>query len=86
MIFALTILRTKAGFSDRLLANGSFSVSKDLALYGHLPGRMNAEFHLTFGLAVVVAALTDGEWFHKILAPLMSVLFLIYIGLLFSRL
>ena len=47
---------------------------------------MNAEFHLIFGLAVGVAALTDREWFHKILAPLISVLFLIYIGLLFSRL
>jgi hypothetical protein len=76
----------KGWFFGALLANGISSVSKDLALYGHLPGRMNAEFHLIFGLAVGVAALTDREWFHKILAPLISVLFLIYIGLLFSHL
>ena len=47
---------------------------------------MNAEFHLIFGLAVGVAALTNRERFHKIPARLIRVLDLIYIGLLSSRL
>jgi hypothetical protein len=76
----------KGWFFGALLASDILSAAKDLALYGHLPGRMNAEFHIIFGLAVGVAAVTRREWIHKGLAPLMALLFVLYISLLFARL
>lgn len=51
------------------LASIGLSMAKDLTLYEHLPGRMNAEFHAIFGLAVIAAAVTCREWFHNPLAP-----------------
>ncbi|HEX7193852.1 MAG TPA: hypothetical protein VF207_02690 [Chthoniobacterales bacterium] len=39
-----------------------------------------------FGVAAIVAAITRQEWLHKLLAPTMVLLFLLYIALLFSRL
>jgi hypothetical protein len=40
-----------------------------IARQGHLPGRMNGEFHVVFGLAAITAAITRREWYHMVLAP-----------------
>jgi hypothetical protein len=63
-----------------------FSLAKDLALYGHLPGQIDSMFLSIFGVAAIVAAITRQEWLHKLLAPTMVLLFLLYIALLFARL
>jgi hypothetical protein len=76
----------RSWFFAALLATIVFSVAKGLALYGRLPGPMDAEFHAIFGLAAVVAAITRREWFHKLLAPAIGLLFILYITLLFARL
>jgi hypothetical protein len=47
---------------------------------------MNREFHIIFGLAAIVGAITRLEWFHKLMAPVLALLFLLYIALLYSRL
>jgi hypothetical protein len=39
-----------------------------------------------FGLGAIVAAITRQEWFHKLLAPAIVLLFFLYIALLFARL
>ena len=62
------------------------SAAKDLVLDGHLPGRTNGEFHVIFGLVVIIAAMTRREWFHKLLAPALGMMFLLYITLLYARL
>jgi hypothetical protein len=69
-----------------VLASLVFSAAKDLALAGHLPARTNLVFHVIFGVAVIVAAITRREWFHKLLAPAAGLSFLLYITLLFARL
>jgi hypothetical protein len=51
-------------------------VAKDLALDGHLPGRTNGEFRVIFAVVLTAAAITRREWFHKLLAPAIGVLFL----------
>ena len=76
----------KSWFFGALLASLVFSVAKDLALHGHLPGRMNFAFHVFGGLMVTVAAITRREWFHKLLAPAFALVVLLYISLLFARL
>lgn len=63
-----------------------FSAAKDIALDGHMLGGINAGFHLMFGLGAIVAAITRQEWFHKLLAPAIVLLFFLYIALLFARL
>jgi hypothetical protein len=63
-----------------------FSAAKDFALTGHMIGGTNAGFHVIFGLAAIVAAITRQEWFHKLLAPAVALLFFLYIALLFARL
>jgi len=63
-----------------------FSLAKDLALYGRLPGQIDSMFLSIFGVAAIVAAITRQEWLHKLLAPAMVLLFLLYIALLFARL
>lgn len=73
-------------FFGALVASIAFSASKELALRGHLPGRTNGVFHVLFGLAAIAGASTGREWFHKLLAPAVGVLFLLYIVLLFARL
>jgi hypothetical protein len=73
-------------FFTALIATTLFSVAKDLALYGRLPGPLDLGFHLIFGVAAILAAITRREWFHKPLAPAVGFLFLAYIGLLFTRL
>jgi hypothetical protein len=76
----------KGWFFGALLASDLLSVAKNLALYGRLPGRMNAEFHLIFGVAVIGAAFTCREWYHKLLAPALIIFFVIYVAVLFARL
>jgi hypothetical protein len=73
-------------FFGFLLAGVVFSAAKELALSDHLPRHLNGEFHIIFGLAAIVAALTRREWFHLFLAPVFALVFLLYIGLLFARL
>lgn len=73
-------------FFGALFATLVFSAAKELVLTGHLPRRTNGEFHVIFGLAAIVAALTRREWFHKLLAPALGVLFLLYSTVLFARL
>jgi hypothetical protein len=63
-----------------------FSLSKTLALYGHLPNRIDTAFEFTFCAGAIVAAVTRSEWFHKLLAPAFGLLFAVYIALLFARL
>jgi hypothetical protein len=55
-----------------------FTLDRDL--------RLNGAFHGIFGLSAIVAAITRREWFHKLLAPIFALLFLLYITLLFGRL
>jgi hypothetical protein len=76
----------RSWFFGALLATIIFSAAKELALEGHLPGHMNAEFHMIFGLAAITAAITRREWYHKVLAPVVGLLFVLYIALLYARL
>jgi hypothetical protein len=73
-------------FFGAQLANVVCSAAKDLALHGRLPHRLNAEFHLIFGLAAIIAVITRREWIHKALAPALLLVFLIYITRLYGRL
>jgi hypothetical protein len=69
-----------------LLAAVVFSLLKTLALHGHLPNRIDSGFQLTFCVAAIAGGVTRGEWFHKLLAPAVGLLFIVYIALLFARL
>ena len=76
----------KSWFFGFMVGSVVFSAAKEFALNGHMPGRLNGEFHVIFGLLAMVAAFTRREWFHKLLAPAFVLLFLVYITLLFARL
>jgi hypothetical protein len=76
----------RSWFFSALFASILFSAVKELALRGHLPGRVNGKFHLIFGLAAIIAAITRRELFHKLLAPAIALLLLLYITLLYGRL
>lgn len=76
----------RSWFFGFMFASVAFSAAKEFALSGHLPGRVNGEFHAIFGLAAIVAAITRREWFHMLLAPAFALLFLLYIALIFARL
>ena len=69
-----------------MLSSVLFSAAKEFALTGHLPHRLNGKFHLIFVLTGILAAIIRREWFHKLLAPVFAVVFLLYITLLFGRL
>ena len=69
-----------------VLAAVIFSLSKTLALSGHLPNRIDTAFEFTFFAFAIVAVVTRSEWFHKLLAPAFGLLFAVYIALLFARL
>jgi hypothetical protein len=73
-------------FFGALISATLFSLAKDLVLYGHLPRPIDTSFHVTFGLAAIVAAITRKEWFHQFLGPALAMSFLVYIALLFARL
>jgi hypothetical protein len=76
----------RSWFFCALLGSVIFSLLKTLALYGHLPSRIDFVFESTFGAIAIVGAVTRYEWFHKLLAPATALLFVVYIALLFSRL
>ncbi|MBV9673153.1 MAG: hypothetical protein JO076_10065 [Verrucomicrobia bacterium] len=76
----------RSWFFGAQLASVVFSLSKTLALYGHLPNRIDTAFEFTFCAGAMVAAITRSELFHKLLAPAFGLLFAVYIGLLFARL
>jgi MFS family permease len=62
------------------------SLLKDLVLTGSLTDHTNLAFHLVFISSALTAALTKREWFHKIAAIFIAVLFAFYIALLFVHL
>ena len=76
----------RSWFFGAQLASVVFSLSKTLALYGHLPNRIDTAFEFAFCAVATVAAVTRSEWFHKLLAPAFGLLFAVYIALLFARL
>jgi hypothetical protein len=76
----------RSWFFGAQVAGVVFSLSKTLALYGHLPNRIDTAFEFTFCAGGIVAAVTRSEWFHKLLAPAFGLLFAVYIALLFARL
>jgi hypothetical protein len=76
----------RSWFFGALLASLVFSLTKSLALRGHLPNRIDTAFQFTFCAGVIVAAVTRSEWFHKLLAPAFGLLFAVYIAVLFARL
>lgn len=73
-------------FFGALLGAVVFSLAKVLILTGHLAEPLDTNFQLIFGLASVTAMMIDREWFHKALAPVVGVLFTLYIALIFYRL
>jgi hypothetical protein len=79
-------LAHRSWFFGANLASVVFSLSKTIALSGHLPRRADSAFEFTFGAVSIVAAVIRREWFHRLLAPAAGVLFVIYIALLFGRL
>ncbi|MDQ6912107.1 MAG: hypothetical protein M3128_04455 [Verrucomicrobiota bacterium] len=62
------------------------SIGKDLILNGSLPNPTNLTFHLVFIAVALGGALLRREWYHKIAAASMVVLFGFYIVTLFEHL
>ena len=73
-------------FFGALLAAIVFSLLKELVIYGRLPRLLDMGFQLSFGVIAITAMLLRQEWFHKLLAPLSGLLFLVYIALIFYSL
>jgi hypothetical protein len=73
-------------FFEFLLSSVILSAAKEFALSGHLPDRLNGEFHVIFAVTAIIAAIIRRGWVHQLLAPVFAVLFLLYITLLFGRL
>jgi hypothetical protein len=76
----------RSWFFSFLLAAVVFSAAKEFVLNGRLPGQLNGEFHAVFSLAAIVGAITRREWYHKLMAPVFALVFVLYITLLFARL
>lgn len=62
------------------------SVIKDLVVNGHWPAGINLGFHALFFTAWAVAAITKSEAYHRLLPWLMTLVFSLYIVLLFAKL
>jgi hypothetical protein len=62
------------------------SVAKDWMLDSRLPEGPNLAFHLFFATVAAAAMLVRRPAVHQLIAPLMAVFALAYIGLLFARL
>jgi len=62
------------------------SLAKDLLIAGRLPSLFNTVFQGLVALGAVIAMLTNRAWYHRILAPVVLVGFLAYIGVLFGHL
>ena len=73
-------------FFGAVLGSVVFSLLKELVLYGRPPHPLDLGFQVAFGVIAVTAMLVRREWFHKPLAPVSAVLFLLYIGLIFRYL
>jgi len=79
-------------FAQRKLFFGLFvlvllvSIAKDLVLGGTWPAPMNLAFHVVFIVLMLSAALSEREWYHKALAALGPLVFIVYVALLFERL
>ncbi len=71
------------GFGLALLV---VSVVKDLVVTGLWPARTNLAFHALFFVSWVVAAVTSWEAYHRFLPWLMTLVFSLYILLLFAKL
>ena len=55
----------RSWFFGAQLASVVFSLSKTLALSGHLPNRIDTAFQFTFCAAAIVAAVIRSEWFKR---------------------
>lgn len=73
-------------FFGALFGSIVFSLLKELVLYGRLPHPLDLSFQLVFGVIAITAMLLRWEWFHRLLAPVSGVLFLLYIALIFRNL
>jgi hypothetical protein len=62
------------------------SMAKDLVLTGQWTSGGNLAFHLGFIALSLTAAIVKRERYHQVLAPFMVVVFLAYIGALFTQL
>jgi hypothetical protein len=76
----------RSWFFGALLACVVFSLSKDLTLHGHLPNLIDSAFQFTFCAAAIAATIIGSEWFHRLLAPAVGLLFAVYVAVLFARL
>jgi hypothetical protein len=75
----------RRSFFGVAVASALISLAKDLVISGHLPDAPNVAFHVVYVLTAVTAAVTAREWYHRLLAPVMLLIFCGYIGLLFTR-
>lgn len=64
----------------------AWSLLREWVLEGAPPAGANLAFHLLFLAMALSAMVTRREWLHQFFAGAMSLLFLTYIALLFSRL
>jgi hypothetical protein len=62
------------------------SVVKDLVLDGELPVPLNLATHVLLFALSAVAAATRREWYHRLVAPAVAVIFAAYVVALFNRL
>ena len=62
------------------------SVTKDLALYGALPERVNIAAHGVFLVLWAAAIWTRSDGYHRFLAPCTAAVFVAYVVVLFTRL
>ncbi len=63
-----------------------WSIIRELVLNGTLPKGPNLAFHVVFIALASLGAITRRPRIHEALAGVMSLLFLVYIGLLFAKL
>ncbi|MBV8968411.1 MAG: hypothetical protein JO331_05040 [Verrucomicrobia bacterium] len=73
-------------FFGALLATTLFSLAKGPALNGRFTGGLDLLFHVIFSMAALAAMLTGWEWLHRVLTPIMALIFIVYIAVLFARL
>ena len=69
-----------------LIAIVLISLWREWAFTGHLQSPADFLFHLAFIVAAVGGAVFANETYHRVLAPLTSAMFVLYIGLLFTTL
>lgn len=65
---------------------GVVSVLKDLVISGHWPHPLNLVSHAVFTLLCAIGALSARETYHRLLAPLITLAFCLYVAVLFARL